>query len=243
MRPFGARIACCILLLSAASRAASAQTQPSASSADSLEVFLVSMGPGNEVWEKFGHNALIVVDRATGIQAAYNYGIFDFNQPRFLQRFLTGDTRYWVESYPGQLLLDYYRKEDRTVVVFEAPHRLLGTLADLAAAFGPDRPVAVARELTKLFETVWRGTLGEAVAAARDGDGPEARGEQVIVIGPAPSGPAEAPADDAVQAALRAELADGVSTRDAAVAVAGRLGVSRRHAYSLATSLRREAKS
>ena len=141
--------------------------------------------------------------------------------------------------------LEALRGEDRTVVLFEAPHRLLGTLADLAGAFGGDRPVAVARELTKVFETVWRGALGEAVAAARDGDGggPEARGEQVIVIGPAPSGPAEAPADDAVQAALRAELADGVSTRDAAAAVAGRLGVSRRRAYTLATSLRRAARS
>ena len=53
---------------------------------------------------------------------------------------------------------------ERTVVVFEAPHRLEATLADLATALGPDRPVAVARELTKVFETVWRGTLGEAAA-------------------------------------------------------------------------------
>ena len=128
------------------------------------------------------------------------------------------------------------------MVLFEAPHRLEETLADLAAAFGPDRPLAVARELTKRFETVWRGTLGEAVAG--DDRGPVARGEQVLVIGPAaPVRPDDELDDDAVAAALEAELAGGASTRDAAAAVAGRLGVNRRRAYALATSLRKAAGS
>jgi 16S rRNA (cytidine1402-2'-O)-methyltransferase len=129
------------------------------------------------------------------------------------------------------------RAEDRTVVLFEAPHRLEATLADLAAAFGPERPVAVAREITKKFETVWRGTLGQAVAADGEGTQPEARGEQVIVLGPAAPVVAEEIADDDLRAALRAELAGGGSTRDAAAAVAARLGVARRRAYNLATSL------
>jgi len=132
--------------------------------------------------------------------------------------------------------------EDRTVVLFEAPHRLEPTLADLAAAFGPDRPVAVARELTKKFETVWRGTLGAATATFGTEGGPEPRGEQVIVIGPRPAGAGEDPGDDILEAALRAELGGGASTRDAAAAVAGRLGVSRRRAYNLAASLRRGAR-
>ena len=51
--------------------------------------------------------------------------------------------------------------ERRTVVLYEAPHRVVRTIADLAEACGPDRPVAVARELTKLYETVVRGTLGD----------------------------------------------------------------------------------
>jgi len=126
------------------------------------------------------------------------------------------------------------RNEERTVVLFEAPHRLEDTLADLAAAFGPDRPVAVARELTKKFEEVWRGTLGVAASDA----GPEIRGEQVIVIGPAPAVPREEPDDGAVEGALRAELAAGASTRDAATVVANRLGINRRRAYALATALR-----
>jgi 16S rRNA (cytidine1402-2'-O)-methyltransferase len=129
--------------------------------------------------------------------------------------------------------------EERTIVLFEAPHRLEATLADLAAAFGPDRPVAVARELTKKFEDVWRGTLGQT---ATEG-GPEPRGEQVIVIGPAPPVPPEDPGDDALARALQAELDGGASTRDAAAVVANRLGVPRRRAYALATSLRRTARS
>lgn len=119
--------------------------------------------------------------------------------------------------------------EERTTVIFESPRRLAVTLGDLAAALGPERPVAVARELTKMFETVWRGTLGEAAAG-----GPEPRGEQAIVIGPA--APRPEPGDDEVVDALRRELAGGATKRDAASAVARRLGVSRRRAYELATT-------
>ena len=130
--------------------------------------------------------------------------------------------------------------EQRTVVLFEAPHRLEATLADLAAGLGPDRPVAVAREITKRFETVWRGTLGEAAGASAEP--PEARGEQVIVIGPAAPVRSDGPDDEAIEGALRAELAAGASTRDAAAVVANRLGVTRRRAYALATIIRRPAK-
>jgi len=134
--------------------------------------------------------------------------------------------------------LDVLRREDRTVVLFEAPHRLEATLSDLAAALGPDRPVAVAREITKKFETVWRGTLGET-----GGDHPpEARGEQVIVLGAAPPAVDQEPAEEALAQALREELAGGASTRDAAATVAARLGVARRRVYNLATSLGEEAK-
>lgn len=124
--------------------------------------------------------------------------------------------------------------EDRTVVLYESPRRLPATLADLAEACGTDRPVAVARELTKMFETVWRGTLGEAVASA---EGPEPRGEQVIVLGPRVSSAEDVPGDDDVRAALMVELGSGASVRDAASAVSSRLGISRRRAYELAARL------
>ncbi|HLN15482.1 MAG TPA: 16S rRNA (cytidine(1402)-2'-O)-methyltransferase [Acidimicrobiales bacterium] len=123
--------------------------------------------------------------------------------------------------------------EVRTAVLYEAPTRLAATLAELAGVLG-DRPVAVARELTKLYEEVWRGGLDEA---ARHFAGREVRGEIVLVLGGA--GP-PAPADDEELAdAVRARLAAGDGPRDASVAVAEALGVPRRRAYEMAIALRR----
>jgi 16S rRNA (cytidine1402-2'-O)-methyltransferase len=123
--------------------------------------------------------------------------------------------------------------EPRTVVLYEAPHRLARTLADLAAVCGGDRPVVVARELTKLHEEVWRGDLDGALEWVGDREPP---GEMVLVLGGAPAAP---PASDAeVTAALADALGGGASVRDAATRVAADLGVGRRHAYDLALRLR-----
>lgn len=124
--------------------------------------------------------------------------------------------------------------ERRTAVLYEAPHRIARTLGDLADACGGDRRVAIARELTKLHEELWRGTLGEAVAWAAER---EQRGELVLVLDGAPA-PAAA-SDDDVVAAVQARLAAGDTARDAAVAVAVQLGVPKRTAYDIATRLRR----
>src|SRR5262245_11523355 len=121
--------------------------------------------------------------------------------------------------------------EPRTTVLYEAPHRLARTLADLAAACGDGRRVVVARELTKLHEEVWRGTLAGAVAWAEERQPP---GEMVIVLAGAPA--AAPPGDEDVLAALRDELAAGATARDAARAVADRLSVPRRRAYDLAVT-------
>jgi 16S rRNA (cytidine1402-2'-O)-methyltransferase len=116
--------------------------------------------------------------------------------------------------------------ERRTVVLYEAPHRIVRTLADLADACGSSRPVAVCRELTKLYEEVVRGTLGTI-------DIGEPRGEYVVVLGGAPV--EDAPVDDdAIRLALRAELASGATKRDAVAAVARRLAVPKRRVYALA---------
>jgi 16S rRNA (cytidine1402-2'-O)-methyltransferase len=125
--------------------------------------------------------------------------------------------------------------EGRTVLLNEAPGRLAATLADLADACGPQRAVVVARELTKLHEEVWRGTLQEAVSefASR-----EVRGEVVVVLGGAPA-PLPAAESDVV-AALRRAVDDGASWRDAAGAVALELGVARREVYTQALALRRQ---
>ncbi len=82
--------------------------------------------------------------------------------------------------------LDQLLGERRTMIFYEAPHKLAQTLEDLAAAFGADRRVALARELTKLHEEVWRTTLGEACGRYRDGG---ARGEFVLVVEGAPPEP------------------------------------------------------
>ncbi|GIU86363.1 MAG: ribosomal RNA small subunit methyltransferase I [Acidimicrobiia bacterium] len=130
--------------------------------------------------------------------------------------------------------LDAIARADTTVVLFESPHRVAATLADLREACGPTRPAAVVRELTKVFEDVVRGPLGEVADAV--GRGGEARGEHVIVVGAAP-GPAavtEASLDDAARGALAA----GASARDAAAAVARELGVPRRRAYDAVLRVR-----
>jgi 16S rRNA (cytidine1402-2'-O)-methyltransferase len=119
--------------------------------------------------------------------------------------------------------------ERRTVVLYEAPHRIQRTLADLTGACGPERPVALVRELTKLHEEVLRGTLGTVQP-----DPP--RGEFVIVLGGATE-VAATPGDDQLRDALRAELASGASRRDAAATVSRTFGVARRSVYALATAL------
>jgi 16S rRNA (cytidine1402-2'-O)-methyltransferase len=124
--------------------------------------------------------------------------------------------------------------ERRTVVIYEAPHRVARTLADLSGAFGRDRRISIARELTKLHEEVWRGTLGDAVAWANER---EPRGEFVIVVEGA-SEPAAA-TDDDVRSAVDAALARGLSPRDAAAAVASALGVPKRRAYAMAIDVQR----
>ena len=123
--------------------------------------------------------------------------------------------------------------ERRTVVLYEAPHRLARSLSDLLGVCGPDRRVAVGRELTKLHEELWRGTLAEAaewVAAHPP------RGEIVVVLDGAEPPPA-ASADD-VAAAVQQRLDAGDTPRDAAAAVAAALGVPKRTAYDAATRRR-----
>jgi 16S rRNA (cytidine1402-2'-O)-methyltransferase len=122
--------------------------------------------------------------------------------------------------------------ERRTVVLYEAPHRLARTIADLHAICGDDRRVVLARELTKMHEEVWRGTLAEAVAhvAAR-----EPQGEYVIVLDGAEP-PAEADDND-IRAALTEQLATSASTKSAVATVAQRLGVPKNRVYDIALSM------
>ena len=124
--------------------------------------------------------------------------------------------------------------ETRTSVVFEAPGRLAVTLQDLASACGDDRPVTVARELTKLHEEVWRGSLREASDWAA---GQTVRGEVVIVLA-GDVAQSRRSGDDVLTDALRQRLQAGERTRGAVDDISGVFGVSRRHVYKLALQLR-----
>lgn len=96
-----------------------------------------------------------------------------------------------AKSSARQRALRALAGEARTLVFYEAPHRLAATLADAAAVIGGERPAALARELTKMHESVHRGALGELAAWAA-GKGPDRRGEFVLLIGPAPAAQVQA---------------------------------------------------
>lgn len=123
--------------------------------------------------------------------------------------------------------------EPRTVVVYEAPHRIERTMADLEAACGGDRAVVLTRELTKLHEEVVRGTLDSI-------DIGEPRGEYVIVLAGARQAD-DVATDDDVRAALRAAIDDGASNRDAVASVVSATGRAKRDVYDLAIALQRDA--
>jgi 16S rRNA (cytidine1402-2'-O)-methyltransferase len=124
-------------------------------------------------------------------------------------------------------------KEERTIVLYEAPHRLAQTLQQLATACGGDRPIVLARELTKLHEDVWRGTLGAAVEHAA---AVEPRGEYVLVLAGAPEAGPSTDAD--IVEALTSRIAGGLDKKAAIAEVAGELRIPKRHVYSLALTLR-----
>ncbi len=124
--------------------------------------------------------------------------------------------------------LAHLAREPRTIVLYEAPHRLAATLADLTTGLGGKRRVALARELTKLHEHVWRGDLAGACAEVEQ---QPPRGEYVLVIEGAP--PSEPATDDAISEAFARHRATGAGTKQAAAAVAAELGVSQRRAYQI----------
>ena len=130
-------------------------------------------------------------------------------------------------------------RDPDTTVIYESPHRVLRTLTDLAAACGAGRPVALARELTKLHEEVWRGTLGEAADKLRQA--PESpRGEWVLVVGGMEPGADRdaGPGEEDVRAALVRRIAAGTDRKQAVAEVAAELRVPKRVVYNVAVGLR-----
>ncbi|SLN14679.1 Ribosomal RNA small subunit methyltransferase I [Roseivivax jejudonensis] len=130
--------------------------------------------------------------------------------------------------------LDALAPVDATLILYESPRRVAATLAAAARRLGPERPATVARELTKRFEEVRRGTLG-SLAEAYDGTTP--KGEIVVLIGRGSSGNVN---EEDVDRALKTALAT-MSVRDAADQVSSELGVSRRPVYQKAMQWKRDA--
>ena len=126
--------------------------------------------------------------------------------------------------------LEELQGERRTMIFYEAPHKLGSTLRDLAEAFGPERRIALCRELTKLHEEIWRTTLGEA-AARYGAEAP--RGEFVLVVEGAPQRPAETPSLERGAERAMELRAQGIPLKEAARQAAKELGLSRNEIYAL----------
>ncbi len=131
--------------------------------------------------------------------------------------------------------LDSLRREERTMVFYEAPHKLAATLQDLAGTFGLHRPLTLCRELTKLHEEIRRTTLGEAAAWYQENT---PKGEFVLVVqGAEPLQEQEATLEDGLRMVDRLR-GEGLSLRDAVKQAAKELGLSRNQLYDLAVGKR-----
>lgn len=126
--------------------------------------------------------------------------------------------------------LEALKTEERTMIFYEAPHHLRGTLGELLAAFGPERPVSLCRELTKLHEEILRTTLGEAAACYAAN---EPRGEYVLVLGGAAPRQTEALSPEQAAELARALIAQGVRTKDAVKQIAEETGVAKNTLYAM----------
>ena len=146
--------------------------------------------------------------------------------------------RFCFEGFPSRKAGERLRgfqalaQERRTMIFFEAPHRLDATLAAMAEAFGADRPAAVCRELTKTYEEVKRGGLADLAAWASGG----VKGEITVVVGGAPAAVTD---PETAVSGIRARVAAGERLKDVCAEVAAATGLSRKELYNAALAARR----
>lgn len=127
--------------------------------------------------------------------------------------------------------LESLKSEQRTMIFYEAPHKLLTTLSDMAEVFGGDRPLSLCRELTKLHEEVVRTTLSEALE--RYTENPP-KGEFVLIVAGAKPEEKEIPSETDAAARLAELIAQGISRKDAVKQTAKELGLSKNAVYGIA---------
>ena len=124
--------------------------------------------------------------------------------------------------------------EKRTMIFYEAPHKLLNTLEDMAEVFGEDRPISLCRELTKLHEEVVRTTLGGAIEKYREN---APKGEFVVVVGGAPEEEKTLPTADDAAARVSQLMEQGLSRKDAIKQTAKELNLPKNTVYDAALNL------
>lgn len=130
--------------------------------------------------------------------------------------------------------LESLRKETRTMIFYEAPHKLLSTLADMEQVFGPQRPISLCRELTKLHEEVIRTTLSDALSLYTQ---QSPKGEFVLVVaGAEPEEKPQATAEEAAAQVARL-MEQGLSRKDAVKQTAEALGLPKNLVYDAALNL------
>ena len=130
--------------------------------------------------------------------------------------------------------LEQLANEQRTMIFYEAPHKLMNTLEDMAQVFGGDRPISLCRELTKLHEEVVRTTLAEAIALYTE---QPPRGEFVLVVAGAPEKEAEVPTEEDAAAHVAALMTQGLSRKDAIKQTAKDLNLPKNVVYDAALSV------
>jgi 16S rRNA (cytidine1402-2'-O)-methyltransferase len=140
------------------------------------------------------------------------------------------------EKGPRRMALGELRTRTETMVFYESPERVGACLQDMAEAFGEDRPVVLARELTKMYEEMVRGSCAELAERYAE-KGP--RGECTLVVGGAAEGAEEAEPLD-LEERIRELLAEGMGPKDIAARLMVKTGKPRRELYQLALSLKRE---
>ena len=130
--------------------------------------------------------------------------------------------------------LDSLKKEPRTMIFYEAPHKLLATLEDLRDTFGEDRPISLCRELTKLHEEVVRTTLGQALE--RYTQAPP-KGEFVLVVAGAPQEEPQTVSEEDAAQCVSQLMAQGLSRKDAVKQAAQKLGLPKNEVYEIALKI------
>ena len=130
--------------------------------------------------------------------------------------------------------LDSLKSETRTMIFYEAPHKLVSTLEDMAQAFGPDRSISLCRELTKLHEEVVRTTLGQAITHYQENP---PKGEFVLILAGAQPVQPELPDEQDAAARVKQLMEEGLSRKDAIKQTAKELNMPKNAVYDAALAI------